>query len=255
MSGPTVIKIGGSTLGAEDTTLEDVVQLQRGGERPLIVHGGGPMVNEWLDRLDIASEFVDGLRTTSAEALDVVLAVLRGVVNTGLVARLGALGGRAVGLCGVDAGIVRAERYDERLGYVGRITRVDGAQLLALIEAGTIPVIAPIGIEPPDQPLNINADTMAGEVAHALRAQRLVFLTDVDGVLDSQDRLLPTVDARQAAALRADGTLSGGMLPKLDASFRAVETGTVAYIVNGRNPGALRRVLTGEPLGTRIGGS
>lgn len=255
MTGPTVIKIGGSTLGAEDTTLEDVVRLQRDGERPLIVHGGGAMVNEWLDRLEIASEFVDGLRTTSAAALDVVLAVLRGVINTGLVARLGALGGRAVGLSGVDAGVVRAERYDERMGYVGRVTQVDGAQLLALIDAGTIPVIAPIGIEPPDQPLNINADTMAGEVAHALRAERLVFLTDVDGVLNSQDRVLPTVDARQRVTLRADGTLSGGMIPKLNACFRAAETGTVAYIVNGRTPNALRRVITGEPLGTRIGGS
>ncbi len=254
MSGPTVVKIGGSTLGADDTTLADVVALQRADRRPVVVHGGGALINDWLDRLGVASEFVDGLRSTSDEALDVVVAVLRGVINTRLVAQIGALGGRAVGLSGVDGAAVLAERYDPRLGFVGRVTGVDGELVMALLDAGSIPVIAPIGLEPPDQPLNINADTVAGEVARALRAERLIFLTDVDGVLDSEGRLLPTIDAARAAALRTDGTLSGGMIPKVDACFRAVETGAVAYMANGRVPGTLRRIDSDEPLGTRIGG-
>jgi len=253
-SGPTVVKIGGSTLGAEDSTLADVVALQRAHRRPVIVHGGGALINDWLDRLDVASEFVDGLRSTSTEALEVVVAVLRGLINTQLVAQIGALGGRAVGLSGVDGAAVLAERYDTRLGFVGRVTGVDTELLTALLEAGAIPVIAPIGLEPPDQPLNINADTVAGEVARALCAERLIFLTDVDGVLDAEGRLLPTINTTRAAALRTDGTLSGGMIPKVDACFRAAETGAVAYMANGRAPGTLRRIAGGEPLGTRIGG-
>lgn len=185
MSAPTVVKIGGSILGAEDTTLEDVVALQRDGGRPIVVHGGGAMISDWLDRLSVTSEFVEGLRATSAEALEVVIAVLRGVISTRLVAQIEALGGRGVGLSGVDGAVVRAERYDERLGFVGRISHVDGSLLDALLDAGAVPVIAPIGLEPPGQPLNINADTVAGEVARAVGAGRLVFLTDVDGLLDA----------------------------------------------------------------------
>ena len=219
-----------------------------------MVHGGGALIDDWLDRLGVSSEFVDGLRATSVEALEVVIAVLRGVVNTRLVAQIGALGGRAVGLCGVDGAVVRAERYDRRLGLVGRVTGVDRELLLTLLDAGAIPVIAPIGLEPPDQPLNINADTVAGEVARALEAERLIFLTDVDGLLDAEGRLLPAIDADRATALRTDGTLSGGMIPKVDACFRAVETGAVAYMANGRDLGTLRRVVAGELVGTRIGG-
>lgn len=254
MIAPTVVKIGGSTLGAEDTTLDDVVALQREGGRPIVVHGGGAMISDWLDRLSVTSEFVEGLRATSAEALEVVIAVLRGVINTRLVAQIDALGGRAVGLSGVDGAVVRAERYDERLGFVGRISKVDGSLLAALLDAGAVPVIAPIGLEPPGQPLNINADTVAGEVARAVGAGRLVFLTDVDGLLDTEGRLLPALEAGDAETLRADGTLSGGMIPKIDACFRAAETGTVAYIANGQRPGTLRRIVSGERVGTRIGG-
>jgi acetylglutamate kinase len=249
-----VIKIGGSTLGAEDTTLDDVVALQQAGERVIVVHGGGAMITEWLDRMQVPSEFVDGLRSTSAEAMDVVVAVLRGVINTQLVAAIVERRGRAVGLSGVDGGAVRAERYDERLGYVGRVTSVDGDFLCALLDAGVVPVIAPIGLEAPDQPLNINADTMAGEVARAVQADRLVFLTDVDGLLDADKQLIAALDAGRASTLRADGTLAGGMIPKVDACFRAAEAGAVAHMVNGRVGGTLRRVAAGETLGTRIEG-
>ena len=253
-TGPVVVKIGGSTLGAEDTTLEDLVALQRNGDRPVVVHGGGAMITQWLDRMAIESEFVDGLRSTSAEALDVVVAVLRGVINARLVAEIGARGGRAVGLCGVDSGIVRAERYDERLGFVGRVTSVEAGLLHSLLEAGAIPVIAPIGLEPPDQALNINADTVAGEVARELGASQLVFLTDVDGMIDGNGDLIDELDASEAEALRADGTLSGGMIPKVEACFRAAAVGVASMMANGRAPGTLHRIVSGARLGTRIGG-
>jgi acetylglutamate kinase len=187
--------------------------------------------------------------------MEVVVAVLRGVINTQLVAAIVERGGRAVGLSGVDGGVVRAERYDKRLGYVGRVTSVDGDFLCALLDAGAMPVMAPIGLEPPAQPLNINADTVAGEVARAVGAGRLVFLTDVDGLLDEKQRLITSLDPDRAAALRAGGTLGGGMIPKVDACFRAAEAGAVAHMANGRTAGTLRRVVAGDPIGTRVEGS
>lgn len=248
----TVVKIGGSTLGSEDTTLRDLVAMQRAGERPVVVHGGGAMITDWLRRLDIPSQFVDGLRSTNAEAIDVVVGVLRGVVNTQLVGQIVALGGRAVGLCGVDGGLVTAERYDGRLGFVGRVTGVNAEVLRGLLDSGIIPVIAPIGLEAPAQPLNINADTVAGEVARALRADSLVFLTDVEGLLDGQGVLVPELDLALATALREAGVLAGGMIPKVDACFRAAEAGVAASMADGTVPGMLRRVASGERVGTRI---
>ncbi len=254
MSGPIVVKIGGSTLGAEDTSLEDLVALQQAGRPPIAVHGGGALITDWLARLGVESEFVDGLRSTNEEALRVVIAVLRGVVNTELVASIGALGGRAVGLCGVDGVTISAERYDERLGFVGRITGVDGALLEAVADSGAIPVVAPIGIESPGQPLNINADTVAGEVARAVEAEQLIFLTDVDGLMDAEGRVIAEIDAQQTDSLRQAGTLAGGMIPKVEACLRAAELGTVARIANGRLSGTLRRIIDGEQVGTRVGG-
>jgi acetylglutamate kinase len=250
----TVIKIGGSTLGSEDTSLQDVVALHRAGERVVVVHGGGAMITDWLKKMAIDSVFVDGLRSTNEAALEVVVGVLRGVVNAQLVGEIVALGGRAVGVCGVDGGCVRAERYDDRLGYVGRVTSVDGPFIEGLLDAGFVPVIAPIGFEAPNQPLNINADTVAGEVARAIHADSLTFLTDVDGLLDASKTLMPQVDAARAEALRAEGTLSGGMIPKIDACFRAAEVGVRALIANGTTPGTLRRIAAGESVGTLIKG-
>lgn len=252
MARTVVVKIGGSTLGSEDTTLQDVVAMQRAGDRPVIVHGGGAMITDWLRRLEIPSQFVDGLRSTNADAIDVVVGVLRGVVNTQLVGEIGALGGRAIGLCGVDGGLVTAERYDDRLGFVGRVTGVNDEVLLSLLDGGIIPVIAPIGLEAPSQPLNINADTVAGEVARALRADSLVFLTDVEGLLDANQALVPELDQARAGALREAGVLAGGMIPKVEACFRAAEAGVAASMADGTVPGMLRRVAAGERAGTRI---
>ncbi len=250
--GATVVKIGGSTLGAEDTSLEDIVALAESGAHPVIVHGGGALISGWLDRLGLESTFVDGLRATDEEALDVVIAVLRGVVNARLVAQLVALGGNAIGISGLDGGCVRAERYDERLGFVGQISSVDGAFLGSLLDAGLIPVIAPIGLEAPSQPVNINADTVAGEVARALGAERLIFLTDVEGLLDAEGALIGELTTPIAADLRAVGTLAGGMIPKIDACFRAAEAGVAAYVANGMIGRTVRRIADGESLGTRV---
>jgi len=252
MATTTVVKIGGSTLGSQDTSLEDVVALHREGLRPVVVHGGGAMITDWLGKMQIESTFVDGLRSTSEAALAVVVGVLRGVVNVQLVGEIVGLGGNAVGVSGVDGGAVKARRYDERLGYVGEVTEVDGTFVQSLLDAGVIPVIAPIGLEPPSQPLNINADTVAGEVARALRADSLVFLTDVDGLLDGSKALITEVGPARAAELRAEGVLSGGMIPKLDACFRAAEVGVRAFIANGTQPATLRRIARGEAVGTRI---
>ena len=259
----TVVKIGGSTLGAQDTSLQDIVELHRQGMRPVVVHGGGAMISDWLKRLDIESHFVDGLRSTSAPAMEVVLGVLRGVVNTQLVGEIIALGGRAVGLSGVDGAIVRAKQYDERLGLVGRITGADADLLTSLLDAGVIPVIAPIALEalPADpktgipgraQPLNINADTMAGEIARALGAAQLIFLTDVDGLLDGSGAVVDSLTAERAGALRAEGVLAGGMIPKIDACFRAAEVGVAAFIANGTQPHTVHRLVSGERIGTKI---
>jgi acetylglutamate kinase len=249
----TVIKIGGSTLGAEDTSLEDVVALAEQGHRPLVVHGGGAMISGWLERMAIESVFVDGLRATNEDALDVVVGVLRGVVNARLVAQIVQRGGRAVGVSGIDGGAVRAERYDERLGFVGQVTEVDPGFFTSLIEAGVIPVVAPIGLEAPAQPLNINADTVAGELARAVRAERLLFLTDVDGLLDGDGQLVTALSNSRAAELRQEGVLTGGMIPKVDACLRAAETGTEAFIANGTRPGTVRQLFSDHLLGTRVG--
>ncbi|RLT39409.1 MAG: acetylglutamate kinase [Chloroflexi bacterium] len=248
----TVVKIGGSTLGAQDTSLQDIVELHRQGLRPVVVHGGGAMISDWLQRLDIESHFVDGLRSTSAPAMEVVLGVLRGVVNTQLVSEIIALGGRAVGLSGVDGSMVQAEQYDQRLGLVGRITSANAELLISLLDAGVIPVIAPIALEAPAQALNINADTMAGEIARALGAAQLIFLTDVDGLLDASGAVVGTLDEARAAGLRETGVLSGGMIPKIDACFRAAEVGVGAFIANGTLPHMVHRLVSGERIGTRI---
>ena len=247
-----VVKIGGSTLGDEDTTLVDVVALRRNGLHPVVVHGGGAMITDWLERLDVPAVFVDGLRATSEEALEVVIGVLRGIVNTRLVSEVVRLGGRAVGVSGVDGGLVRARRADARLGYVGEITGIDASALHPILDGGAIPVIAPIGLEPPSQPLNINADTVAGEVARALRARLLVFMTDVDGVLDGGGELIAALGGERASELRAAGTLAGGMLPKIDASLRAAEEGVRVHVAQGRARRTLERIVAGEQLGTRI---
>ena len=253
----TVIKIGGSTLGNHDTTLMDLVELQKKGEKFVVIHGGGKTISEWMEKQGIRPKFVNGLRVTDSQSLDIVVAVLTGVINKSIVASINSLGGRAIGISGADGNMVSAEIADPELGYVGKIKSVDTAPIEAILEAGYIPVIAPVGIHSDSDDhsklLNINADTVAGYVSSSINADRMVFLTDVEGVLDSSKRLISRMTKRQADSLVASHVIDGGMIPKMEACIEALLGGAISQIVDGRAPGALKDVVSGHKLGTRIG--
>lgn len=250
---PIVIKLGGSTLGAHDTSLRDIAAAHHDGHSVVVVHGGGATISAWLERAGLEAKFVRGLRVTDAASLEVVVAVLAGVVNKQLVAQLTHLGAPAVGLSGADSMTLQARRYDDDLGYVGKIERADTKTIKDLLAAGHLPVIAPIAIEPgTSQLLNTNADTAAGEIAAAVHAERLIFLTDVEGVLDANKRLIPTLTASEARALIDQGTAAGGMIPKLEAAIRAATAGCATSIVDGTQPDAISKVLAGTQGGTVV---
>ena len=257
--GTIVVKIGGSTLGSHDTTLEDLVKLQREGVNPVVVHGGGKIISEWMEKQGVRPRFVRGLRVTDEPSLDIVIAVLTGLINKNLVASLVRLGARAMGISGADNGMLQAVVKEPELGLVGRVVKVNPDPVNAVLGAGCIPVIAPVAIRVPiadgtgPSMLNINADTAAGEIAAALSADRLVFLTDVEGVLDTSRRLIPRLTERQAKGLIHSKVAAGGMVPKLEACLTALQSGSKAQIVDGRRPLALVETLLGKKLGTRIG--
>jgi acetylglutamate kinase len=253
-----LVKIGGSTLGAHDTSLDDVSQLQLSGRKVVIVHGGGPAISSWLTRLQTPTRFVRGLRVTDGPALEVVAAVLAGLVNKQLVAELGARGARVAGLSGADGGLFDTVYEDEELGYVGRVTDVHPDLVHTLLSAGYMPVIAPLAVlgnggnQQQAQLLNVNADTMAGDLACALQAERLVFLTDVEGVRGADGAVLRRIAASETAALLTAGVISGGMIPKVEAGLKAASAGTSAVIVDGRLPHSLLHALEADPPGTLI---
>ena len=263
-----VVKYGGHAMGDPERQrdfAEDVVLLRAVGINPVVVHGGGPQIGKMLARLGVESQFVGGLRVTDAETASVAEMVL-GAINKDIVSWIAEAGGRAVGLSGKDAGLVIAEKVGrdanpqigvERhvdLGFVGEPARVDRRVIDTLIAADIIPVIAPIGIGSDGHTYNINADTMAGAVAAALGAARLFLLTDVAGVLDKDGALLTDLDPPRIAELMADGTISGGMIPKLDTCTAAVEGGVdAAVILDGRVPHAmLIEIFTARGAGTLI---
>jgi acetylglutamate kinase len=245
-----VVKIGGSTLGSHDTALEDVAALQAAGERLVLVHGGGSAATEWLKVHGVTSEFVDGLRVTGPDAIDVAVAVFAGLVNKQIVADLRALGAPAWPAWMV----LKTRQADPRLGFVGEITSVETGPIEALMDAGFLPVLAPVGFwdAEPARLMNINADTVAGEVAAALCASSLVFLTDVAYVRDGEGKAIPQLKPGETETLIAAGVASGGMIPKLRAGARAAAAGVSCSIVDGRESRALRSVLEGAALGTRV---
>ena len=262
---PIVVKIGGSTLGSHDTSLKDLVALQQQGREVVVVHGGGPVISQWMQRQGIPPRFVNGLRVTDAASLDIVVAVLTGLVNKELVSALHGLGGRALGISGLDAGLLEARIANPDLGYVGEITKVNPEPLRVILDSGYIPMLAPLAMQVQDGtehagcPLNINGDTVAGELAYALGAERLVFLTDVPGVMDGNGRVMARLDRRRAGLLLHSDVVRGGMIPKLEACLRALENSPVADIVDGREPGALLACIQdssgqGRSGGTRITG-
>ncbi|OGO05399.1 MAG: acetylglutamate kinase [Chloroflexi bacterium RBG_13_54_9] len=251
-----VVKIGGSTLGSHDTTLEDIVELQKKGTLPVVVHGGGKTISEWLEKQGVATRFVRGLRVTDDESLKVVIAVLAGLVNKELVAAINARGGRAIGMSGIDGRFIEAAVKNPELGLVGEVVRINPEPLKAIMEAGFVPVIAPLGAnadaEGASVALNINADTVAGEIAAALGAERLILLTDVAGVLDESGEIISRLSATEAEALLKSGVASGGMVPKIEACLRALYAASTTQIVDGRVAHALIHALEDKDSGTRI---
>ena len=265
-----VVKYGGHAMGDEanaDRFARDVTLLKQAGMNPVIVHGGGPQINAMLDQLKIESRFAAGLRVTDRATVEVVEMVLAGSVNKQLVAAVTRAGGHAVGLCGKDGAMVRARRVAravkepdsdvERLvdlGLVGEPERVNRRLLDTLIEGGAIPVIAPIAFSAEGETLNVNADTFAGAIAGALGAKRFLLLTDVAGVLDRDRRLIQELSLAEARALVADGTVSGGMIPKLETCIYAIEQGVEGVVIlDGRVPHALLlELLTDHGAGTLI---
>ena len=254
---PIVVKIGGSTLGSHDTTLQDLAALQREDVNVVVVHGGGSVISQWMGRQGAVPRFVRGLRVTDSEGLEIVVAVLTGLVNKQLVASLTALGARALGFSGIDGGMLRAQLSDPELGLVGQVTSVDPTLLFSSLEAGYMPVVAPLGYREDDDTgeagmLNINGDTAAGELALAANAERLIFLTDVSGLMDGNGRVIGRLGLRQANALLNSGVVGGGMIPKLKACLRALEAVPSTDIIDGRKPGALIGCLQGKGEGTRV---
>ncbi len=253
-----VIKYGGNAMVNEDikrSVMGDVTLLRLIGIRVVLVHGGGPEISALLKRIGKQSEFVDGLRVTDAETAEVVQMVLAGKVNKSLVSLLQSLGGRAIGLCGLDGGMIEAKQLDERLGYVGEITRVDPQPVLDVLEKGYIPVVSTVARGQNGETFNINADTAAARIAAALKAECLISMTDIAGVLRDKDdprSVIPYIGVSEAPQLMREGVISGGMIPKIECCIEAIRRGVKkVFVLDGTVPHAiLIEILTNEGLGT-----
>jgi len=262
LAGKTVVvKYGGAAMKEgilKDRVIRDVVLMACVGIRPVLVHGGGPEINTWLDKLGIAPQFKNGLRVTDAATMDVVEMVLVGRVNKELVALINYAGGSAVGLCGKDANLIKARPADqEGIGFVGEVTSVNTEILEILVKSGHIPVVSSVAADDEGQAYNINADTFAGELAAALGAEKLILLTDTAGILrDYKDRstLLPRMDIQEARKLIETGVVSGGMIPKVNCCVRSLAQGVrAAHIIDGRVPHALLlEIFTDAGIGSMI---
>lgn len=258
-----VVKYGGNALAgtSEHDALalfaEDVVLMRLVGMRPVVVHGGGPQISEMMERLGKQAEFVDGLRVTDAETVDIVRMVLKGQVNPQLVAAINVHGNYAVGVSGVDGGLIRAAPRAPRLGFVGDVTSIEPAVLNGLLDDEFIPVIATIGADEAGQAYNINADTVAGVIAEALGAEKLVYLTDIEGLrrdVDDEATLIRQITAVELDRLVAEGTIAGGMIPKVTSCVQAVRNGVRrAHILDGRIAHVLLlELFTDDGIGTMV---
>ncbi|MEB3242593.1 MAG: acetylglutamate kinase [Cyanobacteriota bacterium] len=258
-----VVKYGGAAMveeGLREAVFRDLALLACVGVRPIVVHGGGPEINQWLKRMHIEPQFRDGLRVTDPDTMDVVEMVLVGRVNKQIVNGLNRVGGRAVGLCGSDGSLVAARPLAGDHGLVGEVASVDPAVLAPLLQAGYIPVISSVAPDHTGQMYNINADTVAGELAAALQAEKLVLLTDTAGILrDRNDpaSLVRQITLAEARGLIAEGVVQGGMTPKTECCIRALAQGVgAAHIVDGRVPHSLLlEVFTDAGIGTMVVGS
>jgi acetylglutamate kinase len=265
-----VIKYGGHAMGDEalaEVFARDIALMKQVGINPIVVHGGGPQISEMLKRLNVKASFVDGLRVTDAATVEIVEMVLSGSINKQIAAAINRVGGKAIGLSGKDASLVKAKKLHrtqrdpdsniERildLGFVGEPDVVNPHVLEVFLKSDVIPVIAPLAYGENGETYNINADTMAGKIAAAMKARRLLLLTDVPGVLDADKKLLTSLDAAEVKAMIADGTISGGMIPKVTTCLEAVEEGVAAAVIlDGRVPHAiLLEIFTDSGVGTLI---
>ena len=266
-----VIKYGGAAMEDENlihSVMEDIVLMKYVGIRPIIVHGGGPRITAWMDKVGKVPEFVQGLRVTDAETVEIAEMVL-GSINKEIVARINQHGGKAIGLSGKDANLILAEKQETQitdengqqvdvdLGYVGKIIGVNTESITALDRAGYVPVIAPIGVGVKGETYNINADTMAGEIASAFQAEKLILLTDTRGILrdvSNTASLIPTIHMREVDQFIGDGFIGGGMLPKVEACTTALMGGVFkTHIIDGRIPHSLLlEIFTEGGIGTEI---
>jgi acetylglutamate kinase len=253
-----VVKIGGSTLAVSDTSLRDIASLQKTGFTPVVVHGGGPVITEWMHRQKLEPRFIRGRRVTDFQGLEIAVAVLSGLINKRIVAQVTAMGGKVIGLSGVDGQIFEAKQSDPDLGFVGDIVHVNKDLIVRIIEMGYVPILAPIAISLVDNTkeeptlLNINADTAAAHIARSLDAKSLIFMTDVAGVLDSEKRLIPHISTSKAKHLIKSGIADGGMIPKLEACITALERVSTSCIIDGRSEHALLNAINGNINGTLL---
>ncbi|MDX2216433.1 MAG: acetylglutamate kinase [Oculatellaceae cyanobacterium bins.114] len=261
-SGRTVVvKYGGAAMKEshlKETVMRDIVFLACVGLRPVVVHGGGPEINSWLDKLGIEPQFKNGLRVTDAATMDVVEMVLVGRVNKEIVAMINQVGGSAVGLCGKDGNLIKARpQGQQEIGFVGEVNSVDIKIVDSLVKSGYIPVVSSVAADDNGQSYNINADTVAGEIAAALGAEKLILLTDTSGILqDYHDlsTLIPKLDIQEARRLIESGVVSGGMIPKVNCCVRSLAQGVrAAHILDGRIPHALLlEIFTDAGIGSML---
>ena len=252
-----VVKYGGNAIINEElkeAVMGDIVLLSLIGIKVVLVHGGGPEINDMLGKIGKKSEFIDGLRVTDQETMDIVQMVLAGKVNKTLVNLMQSKGGKAIGLCGVDGHMIKAKPVRDELGYAGDITGVNVDVIRDVLNNGYIPVVSTIGYDDEGNTYNINADSVAGAVAGALKAKRLLMLTDVAGVLDKEGQLIENFNIADAERMKADGTLTGGMIPKIDCCLNALTSGVdKVTIVDGRVENCvLLELLTDQGIGTVI---
>lgn len=253
-----VAKYGGNAMTdpqLKKSVMQDILLLQLVGVKVILVHGGGPEISAMLKKLSIESHFENGLRVTDDDTMEVVQMVLAGKVNKSLAADLAALGGKAVGLCGIDGGLIKVHQKDEKLGHVGEIDEINTKILDDLLDGGFIPVISSIGIDDDGNPYNINADTAAAKIAAALHAESMVVMSNINGVLrdkDDENSLISQMSLADAEELKKSGIIAGGMIPKVDCCTNAVKEGVKkVFIINGEIPHAiLIELLTDEGLGT-----
>ena len=257
---PIVVKIGGSTLGIQKTILEDLVTLQKDGIPLVVIHGGGQTISEWQKKLGITTQFVNGLRVTDITTLEVVVSVLAGLVNKQLAGVIKALGGKAIGLSGVDDGLIEAKIENKSLGYTGEVANINTEPLMMLLKQSYIPLIAPVSLRTDyqetkgnDIALNVNGDTATAAIGAAINAERVIFLTDVIGLCDKSGKLIPSITSGEVSSLITSGVISGGMIPKITACMRAVSNNTtIARIIDGRIPHSLLSEIKMGNSGTTV---